>query len=149
MGTVIRGEQRKNVKRKGAMPSLVIPLPKQAIAFLRSIGPGEPEELIFKNERGGELANWVKWQRTINDRSSTSGSRRHELRRTSATFAGNNLGVPPHVVEMMLGHTHAHSALASVYNTSRYEPEHQEALQKVADAYERIERDETNVVSLH
>ena len=150
LGTwVIRGEQRKNVKRKGEMPSLVIPLPKQAIACLRSVGPGQPGELIFKNERGGVLGNWDKWQHAINERSNTSGWHRHDLRRTSATFAGKKLGVPPHVIEMMLGHKHAHSALASVYNTSRYEPEHQEALQKIADAYERIERDETNVVGLH
>lgn len=150
LGTwVIRGEQRKNVKRKGDMPSLVVPLPKQAVALLRAMGPGAPGELIFKNERGGGLGNWDKWQRTMNERSNTSGWHRHDLRRTSATFAGNKLGVPPHVIEMMLGHTHAHSALASVYNTSRYEPEHQEALQRLADAYERIERDETNVVGLH
>jgi integrase len=109
----------------------VIPLPRQAQAFLQE-RPREPHELLFANSQGGTLANWPKYQRRLFVLTATKGWHRHDIRRTVATRLGD-LGVAPHVIEMVLGHATPHTPLAAVYNRSRYIAEHREALQAIAD----------------
>ena len=62
----------------------------------------------------------------------------HALRRTSATLAGD-LGAPPHVVSVMLGHSNLGGQLVADYNHSFYNSEHKDILQRVAFRLEEIE----------
>ena len=133
----IPGPHRKSVKGK-KLPSLLIPLPRQAMAFLNSVEHERRQGLVFCNGAGNKLGNWDRWQKRMFAKTGTSGWHRHDLRRTISTAAGD-LGVPPHVVEMMLGRTQPHTELAAIYNKSRYAPEHKDALQKLADYLEELE----------
>jgi integrase len=108
-----------------------VPLPRPAQAFLSELRRG-PGERLFPNQAGGLLDNWDRFQKRLFAASGTAGWHRHDLRRTVATALGE-AGIAPHVVEIVLGHAVPHSALASVYNTSRYRDEHRAALQLWAD----------------
>ncbi len=65
----------------------------------------------------------------------------YTLRRTAATLAGD-LGAPPHIVGVILGHSNIGGQLVAGYNHSTYQPEHSQILQHVADRLEVIERGE-------
>lgn len=114
----------------------VIPLPRQAQMFLRR-HQRAPEDLLFPNSRGGTLENWPKYQRRLFACTSTGRWHRHDVRRTVATNLGD-LGVAPHVIEVVLGHAIPHTALASIYNRSQYIVEHREALQQFADRLDTL-----------
>lgn len=93
---------------------------------------GRTSGLVFLGPRGKPLDNWDRWQKKFNEKSGTEGWHRHDLRRTAATLLGD-AGVAPHIIEIVLGHKHPHTQLAGVYNKSRYEKEHAEALVKLSD----------------
>lgn len=69
----------------------------------------------------------------------------HDLRRTFATTL-NNMGVAPHVVEQLLGHTLG--GVMAVYNRSQYLPEKLDALNKWMERLEVISSDYSNVAIL-
>jgi len=137
--------------------SHVVPLSRQAIALLRArmAGGNEmPPGLIFANAAGGTLANWHEQTAALQRRSGTAGWHRHDLRRTAASLMGD-AGVPPHVIEMTLGHVLRTSSdgstlgrVATTYNTSRYRAEQADALQRLADELDLIKAAETAVVRL-
>lgn len=92
---------------------------------------------MFGRVLSGQTGNWSRYQQKLFERTGTSGWHRHDLRRTAATILGRH-DLPPHVVEVVLGHAHPHSALAGVYNKARYENEHREALKLLAGYYAKI-----------
>jgi integrase len=145
-----RKDTRSRTRRKQvpAQPH-VIPLPRQAISTLVKKRDGKTRvELVFPNANGGKLDNWDRWSKSIFERTGTSGWTRHDLRRTCATLAAE-LGVPPHVISIMLGHkTPEGNHLLGIYNKGRYRPQHGEALQKVADRLEAIETSRDSVIAL-
>jgi integrase len=118
-----------------------LPLPRQAVALLRTLGPGEPGALVFRTaaKRGGEgrLVNWDREAKRLMRETGTSGWTRHDLRRTGATLLGE-LGVEPHVVEAALNHAAIHSRLAATYNQARYLPAVRTALQRLADRLDDV-----------
>jgi integrase len=117
-------------ERHKSQEGLTIPLSPQARALLPPRGTGRVWPLQI---------NWFHWQAKMFERTGTTGWQRHDLRRTAATTLGRKLSVPPHVIEAVLGHTHVGgTALASIYNMSRYLPEHTEALQKLANYYSTL-----------
>jgi hypothetical protein len=59
-----------------------------------------------------------------------------------------DLGFAPHVVRVVLGHAHVADGATAVYARSRYQREHREALQALADEIDRIVGDVDNVVQL-
>jgi len=87
-----RKDTRSRTRRKQVpAPPHVIPLPRQAISFLRKRREGKTlGELVFPNARGGKLGNWDRWSKGIFERTGTSGWTRHDLRRTAATLAAGN-----------------------------------------------------------
>ncbi len=115
----------------------MIPLSRQACELLAALGPGDPDGFIFTGRNGAKLQNWRRWQAAINERSGTAGWHRHDLRRSAATILGE-AGIPPHIVEIVLGHAEPHSQLAGVYNKSRYLSEHRAAMQLLADQLDEI-----------
>jgi integrase len=122
----------------------VVQLPSQADTLLRSIGPGEINQLVFTGPRGAPLGNWTKWCRRV-ETHLDFGFTIHSLRRTCATLAGD-LGAQPHVISALLGHRVGSSLLAR-YAKSKYLPEVAEALQRVGDHLEMLEAG-SNVVAL-
>jgi integrase len=66
----------------------------------------------------------------------------HALRRTTATLAGD-LGAPPHIVSIILGHANVGGQLVAGYNQSKYRSEHQQILQNIADKLQSIESGDT------
>jgi integrase len=116
-----------------------IPLPRQAVEFLQARGPGEPEELVFPSRRGGGLSNWDRETKKVQAASGTSGWHRHDLRRTVATLLGD-IGFAPHVLSVVLGHANIADGATAVYARSRYQQEHRQALQALADELDRIGR---------
>jgi len=126
----VPGELRKNGRPH------VVPLTQQA---LRVVGAqGRISGQVFLGAKGKPLDNWDRWQKKFFDRSGTSGWHRHDLRRTAATLMGDH-GVLPAIVEIVLGHAEPHSALAGVYNKSRYAKEHVEALRVLGDVLQGME----------
>lgn len=132
-------------RRKGGKVAHVIPLPKQALTYLRSLRVGEDGELktvaddqpVFVGKQGSQLQNWPRAVKAINAPLGFPAWSPHAMRRTCATLAGE-AGVQPHVLSAMLGHAVIGSALLAGYNKSRYSAEHGDALQIVADQLDAI-----------
>ena len=118
----------------------IVPLSKQAIAFLENIRPTDKKSdgFIFATSAGTSQGNWDRETKALHASTGTSGWHRHDLRRTSATILGN-LGELPDFIEASLNHVSIHSSLAATYNLSRYRPEVQLALQRLADYLDAIE----------
>jgi hypothetical protein len=55
----------------------------------------------------------------------------------------------PDIIEAALNHVSIHSPLAATYNRSRYWPQVAAALQRLADALDRIEAGAAKVVPPH
>lgn len=119
----------------------VVPLPRQAVAFLATIKPRgmdyDPDGLVFANSAGGLLGNWDREAKAIMEASGTEGWTRHDLRRTGATMLGD-MGELPDIIEAALNHVSIRSPLAATYNRSRYRPQVAAALQWLADALDGI-----------
>ena len=143
----VRKDTRAQTRRRLApKPAMHVPLSQQAIALLDDVKAAElsrrqlqgvskepmPVDLVFVGQRGGKLDNWDRWLKAIAKKAGVSGWSAHALRRTTATLAGN-LGAPPHVVSVILGHSNLGGQLVAGYNKSRYEVEHAKVLQDVAD----------------
>jgi integrase len=145
-----RTQAARNRKPKAA---LVIPLSRQAVELLENVREAElsrrqlngigseisPQDPLFVGERGGRLGNWDRWLKANAKKTGVTGWSAHALRRTAATLAGE-IGAPPHIVSVMLGHTNVGGQLVSGYNKSRYVSEHAEVLQKLADYLDDTEK---------
>jgi integrase len=124
-----------------------VPLPSQAVDLLRGAGTLEPDALVFPSKGGGVLSNWDRETTRLHRLSDTSGWHRHDLRRGVATLLGD-LGFAPHIVSVVLGHAHIAEGTTAVYARSRYQREHREALQALADEIDRLVIGDDNVVRL-
>lgn len=69
----------------------------------------------------------------------------HDLRRTFSTGL-NNMGIAPHIVELMLGH--ALPGVMAIYNRSLYLPEKLDSLNKWYERLELLSGNHTNIVIL-
>jgi integrase len=119
-----------------------VPLPHQAVDLLGTLGgatekASEPDTLVFQSKGSGILSNWDRETKRLHRLSGTSGWHRHDLRRAVATLIGD-LGFAPHVVSVVLGHTHVAEGATAIYARSRYQREHREALQAVANEIDRL-----------
>ncbi|QXD00425.1 tyrosine-type recombinase/integrase [Klebsiella sp. PL-2018] len=109
------------------------------------------KDLIEQNKETGLLLGCIKkpeavsqWGRGIYKRLGHSEPwTLHDLRRTFATTL-NNMGIAPHVVEQLLGHTLG--GVMAVYNRSQYLPEKLDALNKWIDRLTLISENHENVV---
>jgi integrase len=127
-----RKDTRARAARNGSKAQgMIVPLSRQALQLLQEVGPGAPDQLVFRGERGGRLVNWDRWLKRVFVASGTNDWSAHALRRTAATLAGE-LGTPPHVVEVMLGHRNIGGQLHAGYNQSRYLQDHAEALERLS-----------------
>jgi integrase len=93
--------------------------------------------MVFVGQKGGKLDNWDRWLKANFKKSGVDGWSAHALRRTTATLAGKT-GAAPHVVSVILGHANLGGQLVAGYNKSRYETEHANILQDVADCIDQM-----------
>ena len=96
------------------------------------------QDLLFVGPRGAKLGNWDRWLKATTAKTGITSWSAHALRRTTATLAGD-LGAPPHIVSVILGHSNVGGQLVAGYNQSTYSSEHQQILQRVADKLEEME----------
>ena len=59
----------------------------------------------------------------------------HDLRRAFSTALHDKLGVPPHVVEVLLGHVGHQAGVAGTYNKAAYLTERERALSRWAESH--------------
>jgi integrase len=123
-----------------------IPLARQAVGLLQMRQLGQAQELVFPSKRGGMLSNWDRETKKLQAISGTADWHRHDLRRTVATMLGN-LGLAPHVIAVVLGHAHIAEGATAIYARSRYQREHKEALQALADEIDQIENSPASLAS--
>lgn len=118
-----------------------IPLSAPALAILDPLRESRDEErdLVFGYGQGG-FSGWSKAKAALDERITTTRKeaglakpelpewRHHDLRRTVATRMGD-LGVQPHVIEVVLNHVSGFRAgVAGVYNKAAYRGEKRQAL---------------------
>ncbi|EMC8231817.1 tyrosine-type recombinase/integrase [Klebsiella michiganensis] len=111
------------------------------------------KELIEQNRDTGLLLGCIKkpeavsqWGRGIYQRlGHVEPWTLHDLRRTFSTTL-NNMGIAPHVVEQLLGHTLG--GVMAVYNRSQYLPEKLDALNKWMERLDLISDVHDNVTIL-
>ena len=139
-------------RRQKPKQALVIPLSQQAVELLLEVRQSEVarrqlnglseviigKDFIFVGPRGAKLGNWDRWLKATTAKTGIAGWSAHTLRRTTATLAGD-LGAPPHIVSVILGHSNVGGQLLAGYNHSTYRSEHQQILQDVADKLDAIE----------
>ena len=144
-------------RRQKPKQALVIPLSRQAIDLLLEARMAEvarrqleglteeirQEDLLFVGPRGAKLGNWDRWLKATTCKTGIAGWSAHALRRTTATLAGD-LGAPPHIVGVILGHSNVGGQLVAGYNHSKYCCEHRQMLQNVAEKLDEIERAATD-----
>jgi integrase len=116
----------------------LIPLSESALAILRAQpkrtnSDGSPQEHVFG--AGAGFQNWSRAKADLDARIAAAG---HELEhwtlhdfRRSVSTALHDRGVPPHVVEELLGHAGGHKAgVAGTYNKALYLEERRRALER-------------------
>jgi integrase len=144
-------------RRHKPKQAFVIPLSRQAIQLLLDAREAEvlrrqldglteeiqQKDLLFVGPRGAKLGNWDRWLKATTAKTGITGWSAHAMRRTAATMAGD-LGAPPHIVSVILGHSNVGGPLVAGYNQSTYYPEHRQILQDVADRLEEIEDGRSN-----
>uniref|UniRef100_UPI0036DD5B1F tyrosine-type recombinase/integrase n=1 Tax=Photorhabdus sp. RM322S TaxID=3342825 RepID=UPI0036DD5B1F len=98
---------------------------------------GEFKENTAVSSTGGRI-----WQRLEH----TEQWSLHDLRRTFSTGM-SDIGIPPHIVELLLGHTLG--GVMAIYNRSQYLPEKLDALNKWTERLDVLAGNHENVVLLN
>ena len=121
----------------------LIPLSEPALKILkaqprRTMADGTPWEHVFGNIVGCGYQNWSRGKVDLDARVAEAGHGKvlapwtlHDFRRSVSTALHDRFGVPPHVVEVILGHAGGHkSGVAGVYNKALYLEERRRALER-------------------
>jgi integrase len=120
----------------------LIPLSEPALAILRAqpkrANPnGTPREHVFGTIAGCGYQNWSRGKVDLDARIAQAHHgkgldwRLHDFRRSVSTALHERFGVPPHVVEVILGHAGGHKAgVAGTYNKAIYLEERRRALER-------------------
>jgi integrase len=125
-------------RTKGGREHLV-PLSEPALSILKTLPrrpmpDGTPREHVFGNGCGYQ--NWSRAKAELDARLTAAGHELehwtlHDFRRSVSTSLHDRFGVPPHVVEEILGHTGGHKGgVAGTYNKALYLEERRRALER-------------------
>jgi integrase len=83
---------------------------------------------LFGARSDGGFSTWDQEKQALDARSGVTDWKLHDLRRSVATKMAD-IGIMPHVIEEILGHTSGHKrGVAGIYNKSRYTNEVRNAL---------------------
>ena len=116
----------------------LVPLSAPALALLaaqprRTGADGTPRDHVFGKGAERGYQGWSK-SKTELDARIGRGVRPwvlHDFRRALSTALHDRFGVPPHVVEVILGHVSGHKAgVAGIYNKAAYLEERRRALER-------------------
>jgi hypothetical protein len=69
-------------------------------------------------------------------------------RREALRPCRGDLGFAPHIVSVVLGHAHIADGATAIYARSRYQQEHRQALQALADEVDRLIAGDGSVIRL-
>jgi integrase len=119
----------------------LVPLSEPALAILRALPrrtmpDGTPWEHVFGARAGCGYQNYSRAKAELDARIAKAGHRLepwtlHDFRRSISTALHDRFGVPPHVVEVILGHAGGHKGgVAGVYNKALYLDERRRALER-------------------
>jgi integrase len=87
---------------------------------------------LFPTAGGIPFNNWAACKARLDQASGVTGWRHHDLRRTWATVAAEELEIQPHIIEAVLAHSPG-TAVSRIYNRARY-------LEPMRNALEKFER---------
>ena len=107
-----------------------VPLSPPALAILKARPRDNGPQLIFGRGDGG-FSGWAHAKRQLDAAVQIAPWTLHDLRRAASTGMGN-LGLSPHVIELVLNHRPG-SKIANTYNKSMYRSECDAALNRWAD----------------
>lgn len=105
----------------------VIPLPSAALSILRA--RPRDGEYVFGGARG--FTDWARGKAALDARSGVTDWVLHDARRFFSTSLHEQLGVPPHICESLLGHYQG--GIAAIYNRAAYLNEKRQALDRWAE----------------
>jgi integrase len=111
-----------------------IPLPRQAVAILRSLPRLNKVDLVFPGRNGRPMAGWSRRLPDVYAATARAGIdpwTPHDLRRTMRTGVGK-LGIEPVVAELLLDHAISDD-LARIYDLGDYWRHRVDAAQRWAD----------------
>ncbi|MCW3172817.1 tyrosine-type recombinase/integrase [Shewanella subflava] len=129
---------------KGQSGEIKRPIPQALIPMLKSLCEQHKDGYLLGELKNSEaVSGWGgKVYKLLGHEDAWS---LHDLRRTVATGL-NDMGIAPHVVEALLGHSI--QGVAGIYNRSQYLPEKLDALNKWQDRLALLRGDTNNVVML-
>jgi integrase len=121
----------------------LIPLSQQAVAILKALPhrtnpDGTPRDHVFGQGIDRGFQGWSKSKAELDARITKAHHGKpikhwtlHDFRRCVSTSLHERFGVPPHVVEVILGHVSGHqSGVAGTYNKAIYLDERRRALER-------------------
>ena len=112
-----------------------LPARRQAGRKAKEAPKRDPSAPCFQLPSGKPLhrrtSNWTRASQLAQERSSTSGWTRHDLRRTVATLLAE-LGTDPLVIELLLNHADSRGRMGRIYNRFGYRPKLVEAVELLA-----------------
>ena len=121
----------------------LIPLSQQAVAILKALPhrtnpDGTPRDHVFGQGTDRGFQGWSKSKAELDARITKAHHGKpikdwtlHDFRRCVSTSLHERFSVPPHVVEVILGHVSGHqSGVAGTYNKAIYLDERRRALER-------------------
>ncbi len=124
----------------------VIPLSPAALAILKGRDPREGSDFVFGRGEGG-FSGWSQSKARLDAKLDVAAWVLHDFRRTLSTVMHDRLGVPPHIVESVLGHVSGHKGgVGGVYNRAQYFDQKRAALEKYALHIKGLTRAKLSIV---
>jgi integrase len=137
-----------------------VPLPTAARELIAAAPRKKGADLVFTTTGTTPVSGWSRVKRRLDaavlalakerGKATVPPWRLHDLRRTAVTSMGE-LGIAPHVIELVVNHVSGHRAgIAGTYNKSELLPERKAALERwAAHVKGLVNGTADNVVSLH
>ncbi len=133
----------------------LIPLAAPVLDILRErqaeqTAMGMKTSFVFTTAGDAPFSGWSRSKARLDARAGVADWTLHDLRRTLVTRMGEDLRIPPHIVEVLVNHVGTRAGVAGVYNRALYLDERQAALDAWAGYILRIvgEVETDNVVEL-
>jgi integrase len=92
-----------------------------ALPLTTAIGALLPDRIgyLFPTAGGIPFNNWAACKERLDEAAGVTGWRHHDLRRTWATVAAEELNIEPHIIESVLAHAIG-TPIARIYNRAKY-----------------------------
>lgn len=122
---------------------IIRPIPEAIRPWLMELRYETEDSGLLLGEARTRQAVSLKGRRLYKDYGHNEQWTLHDLRRTFSTGL-NNIGIAPHIVELILGH--ALPSIMAIYNKSLYLPEKLSALNQWCERLDLISSNQSNVV---